>query len=81
MDLVDEFIKQQYRHCKPILALGMGKTLIESAGVKLTLPSGEPDPGVLAFPDSENNDDILSQFKEAMAAHRHFERETHQHSA
>ncbi|SFE98124.1 catalase [Nitrosomonas sp. Nm166] len=77
VELVDEFIKQQYRHCKPILALGVGKTLIESAGVKLKLPSGELDPGVLAFSDSENNDDILSQFKEAIAVHRHFERETH----
>ena len=78
VELVDEFIKQQYRHCKPILALGMGKTLIESSGVKLKLPSGELDPGVLTFQDSDNSADILSQFKESITAHRHFERETHQ---
>ena len=70
-----EFIKEQYRHCKPILALGIGKDLIESAGVKLVLPSGELDPGVLAFQD-EVLDDVLPQFIEAIAAHRHFERET-----
>jgi len=43
--------------------------------VKLTLPSGEPDPGVLVFED-EVPDDVLPQFIEAIAAHRHFERET-----
>ncbi len=48
--------------------------MIESAGVKLTLPSGELDPGVLYFQDG-NLDDILPQFIEAIAAHRHFERE------
>ncbi|MBA3755003.1 MAG: catalase [Nitrosomonas sp.] len=74
--LATEFIKEQYRHCKPILALGMGKDLIESAGVKLKLPSGELDPGVLTFPDEETDDEILLQFMEAIAAHRHFERET-----
>ena len=70
-----EFIREQYRHCKPILALGIGKDLIESAGVKLILPSGELDPGVLAFQD-EAVDDVLPQFIEAIAAHRHYERET-----
>jgi catalase len=70
-----EFIKEQYRHCKPMLAQGLGKDLILSAGVKLTLPSGEPDPGVLVFED-EVPDDVLPQFIEAIAAHRHFERET-----
>jgi catalase len=69
-----EFIKEQYRHCKPILLLGAGKSLAESAGVKLMLSSGQPDPGVLHFQD-ENVDDILPQFVEAIAAHRHFERE------
>jgi catalase len=28
-----EFIKDQYRHCKPILMLGSGRTVVESAGV------------------------------------------------
>ncbi|SFN38066.1 catalase [Nitrosospira briensis] len=71
---VVEFIREQYRHCKPILVLGAGKSLAESAGVKLTLSSGEPDPGVLHF-QGENVDVVLPQFVEAIAAHRHFERE------
>jgi catalase len=69
-----QFIKDQYRHCKPILVLGNGRNMIESAGVKLTLPSGELDPGILYF-QNDNFDDILPQFIEAIAAHRHFERE------
>ena len=49
--------------------------MIVRAGVKLALPSGELDPGVLTFED-EPVDDILPQFVEAIAAHRHYERET-----
>lgn len=75
MDLAKEFVKDQYRHCKSILAVGMGKTLLEDAGVKLEFPSEGLDPGVLAFPDAENSDEILLQFKRAIAKHRHFERE------
>ena len=55
-----EFIREQHRHCKPILALGIGKDLIVSAAVKLILPSGELDPGVLAFQD-EGIDDVMPQ--------------------
>jgi catalase len=42
-----EFIKDQYRHAKPILALGEGADLVENAGAPSTLPSGEADPGML----------------------------------
>jgi catalase len=49
--------------------------LAEQAGVKLVLPSGELDSGVLYFQD-ENFADVLPQFVEAIAAHRHFARET-----
>jgi catalase len=46
-----EFIKDQYRHCKAILAVAEGAGLVENAGVPARLPSGEPDPGVLVFAD------------------------------
>ena len=45
-----EFVKEQYRHCKPILVLGAGQDLVENAGVPLTLANGDPDPGLLHFP-------------------------------
>jgi catalase len=69
-----EFVKEQYRHCKPILVLGAGQDLVENAGVPLTLSTGEPDPGVLKFPD-EHVEEALALFAEAIAKHRHFARE------
>ena len=69
-----EFVKEQYRHCKPILMLGAGQGLVESAGVPLTLSTGDPDPGMLRFPD-EQVEEALAQFIKAIAKHRHFARE------
>ncbi|MCC2681955.1 MAG: Catalase [Nitrosospira multiformis] len=70
-----EFVKEQYRHCKPILVLGDGRKLTEAAGVKWTLLSGAQDSGLLHFED-EDIGNALDCFIEAIAAHRHFERET-----
>ena len=42
-----EFITNQYRHGKTMLALGASRTLLELAGIPATLSSGKPDPGVL----------------------------------
>jgi catalase len=70
-----EFIKDQYRHCKPILALGDGTALVENAGVPATLPSGDPDPGLLLFPEDGAYKQALPKFIAAIAAHRHFARE------
>ena len=69
-----EFVKEQYRHCKPILVIGAGRDLVENAGVPLTLANGEPDSGMVVFPD-EQADEALSKFVEAIAQHRHFDRQ------
>ncbi len=69
-----EFLKDQYRHAKPILALGAGATLLEAAGVPAALPSGEPDPGLI-IETKATGDDVLAAFVEAIARHRHHERE------
>ena len=69
-----EFIKDAYRHAKPILALGAGATLVESAGAPAQLPSGEPDPGMLVA-EHATAKAVLSDFVEAIARHRHHERE------
>jgi catalase len=66
-----EFVKDQYRHCKPILAIGAGSDLLTEAGVPLALPSGEPDPGLLVAGDAA---EALPGFVAAIARHRHFER-------
>jgi len=69
-----EFIKDQYRHAKPILALGAGAALIENAGVAANLPSGKPDPGVLVGKEG-GAAKALPAFIKAIARHRHHERE------
>ena len=68
-----EFIKDQYRHAKPIMALDEGADLIENAGADAKLPSGEKDPGVLVKEGSAAK--ALPDFIKAIAKHRHHERE------
>lgn len=70
-----EFIKDQYRHCKPILALGTGADLVENAGVPGRLLSGEADPGLIIDRRPGNVRAALDAFASALAAHRAFERE------
>jgi catalase len=69
-----EFIVNAYRHRKPILAIGAGRTLVENAGVPRALPSGQPDPGLLLVDDDEV-ERALSAFVQAIAKHRHTARE------
>ena len=71
-----EFIKEQYRHAKPILAMGPAAALVENAGVPTVLPSGKPDPGVLIVGPDSSASSALSRFVKAIARHRHHERET-----
>jgi len=68
-----EFIKDQYRHCKPILALGPGKELLDACGIDATSQDGKPDAGlIIASNASAGADDFVA----AIAKHRHFARET-----
>ena len=68
-----EFLKDQYRHAKPILALGDGAALVENAGIPARCPRearswaarGEEDELAKALP----------AFIKAIARHRHHERE------
>jgi catalase len=70
-----EFLKDQYRHCKPILLLGAGVAMLEEAGIPPTLPSGNADTGLLQY-KGEETDEALQEFIGALAKHRHFARET-----
>jgi catalase len=69
-----EFVKDQYRHAKPILAIGAGRDFVEGAGIAFTLPSGDPDSGLLHATVDEI-DAVLPKFVEAIAHHRHHGRE------
>jgi catalase len=68
-----EFIKDTYRHCKVILALGVGKRLLKSAGIPDSLPDGGADPGLLNAADAKQATKPLIA---AVSKHRHFERQT-----
>ena len=70
-----EFLKDQYRHCKPILVMGAAAGLLDKAGIPQALPSGEPDTGLLRF-GGEETGTALPAFIDALAKHRHFARET-----
>jgi catalase len=70
---VREFVADQYRHCKPILALGDSARLLTTWQIQPTLPDGQPDPGVILAADASAAAD---QFIDAIAKHRHFARET-----
>jgi len=65
-----EFVKDQYRHCKTILALGASDALLSKAGISATLPSGEADPGLFV-----GGADLIPSFIEAMGRHRHAARD------
>jgi catalase len=70
-----EFIKDTYRHCKPILALGSGAELFVTAQLPRALPDGTADAGMLQF-EAEEIDAAAAAFAAAIGKHRHFERQT-----
>jgi catalase len=63
-----EFLRDQHRHCKTILALGAGEDLLEIAGLR----PGDGDSGVLRS-GSEDDGHALKTFMAAIAKYRHFE--------
>ena len=69
-----EFLKLQYRHCKPILALAGATVLLESAGIRSRLPDGSADPGLVVV-DGQDDATVADAFVKAIARHRHFERQ------
>jgi catalase len=67
-----EFVKDTYRHCKAILALGAASQLLQAAGVPSALPNGKADPGLIVG----DVGDSIDAFVTAIAQHRHFARES-----
>ena len=70
-----EFVVNQYRHGKTILAFGASTALLDRAGIAATLPSGDADPGLLIAPAADAAQ-AASAFIAALARHRHPERDT-----
>jgi catalase len=68
--LAVEFVKDQYRHCKPMLVLGRQNELLETTRIPLELPGGTADPGLIVH----GREPKPREFIAAIAKHRHFER-------
>ncbi len=68
--LVLEYIKDQYRHLKTILAMGTGAALLEQAGV----PTDGKDGGLLVH--AKGKADAPAAFVKALAKHRHVARDS-----
>lgn len=70
-----DFVRQQYRHCKPILAIGAGARLLSLSGVPAELPDGTKDQAVI-LAELSSLDDALDHFKNALSRHRALHRES-----
>ena len=70
-----DFVRDQYRHCKPILVVGAGTALLARAGIPTTLPDGSADPALIGT-ESNALAHALAAFKAAIASHRSFLRES-----
>jgi catalase len=65
----NEFVKDQYRHCKAILAIGAGRGLLEKAGIAL-----DGEDAALIVAQSGQAAAALKPFLAAIAAHRNWDR-------
>ena len=63
-----EFVKDMYRHCKPILALGDAQAILDKAGIPAALPDGGADAGLIRT--DAGNASAADAFIAAIAAHR-----------
>jgi catalase len=64
-------LRSIYRHCKPLLAIGSGATVLQRAGV----PAGEDDPALVVV-GREQAERGAAAFAKAIGAPRNFDRES-----
>ncbi len=72
-----EFLKDQYRHCKPILLLDGARSLLPKLGLPQPSADGpvDGDPALLAY-GGEEVEPALAAFVAALSQHRNFARES-----
>lgn len=70
-----EFVRDQYRHCKPMFVFESNEALLTKCGIPPALPDGSEDPGIVQGSASRKGGIDVSAFIDAVAKHRHFERE------
>ena len=66
---LQEFLRDQYHHCKPVIAIGPSD-ILDAARVPLQLPGGDPDDGVTVLGDVD-----IEQIVRAIARRRYFDRQ------
>jgi catalase len=74
------FVNEAFKHCKPICAINEGIELLRTAaiqGVELAAKDEEmiADKGVVTCAKKSDHGDTIKQFIQAMAQHRHWDRE------
>ena len=72
---VGEFLMEQYRHCKPMLALGSGASLLDDLGIAHVDASDDAD-GTILSAKSGADQPGLTRFIKALGRHRDYQRET-----
>jgi catalase len=71
-----EFVKDQYRHGKPVLALGVGAcNWLDALGIPMALADGQPDPGIVLNDGAKLSQEALAAFRAALSRHRPHDRE------
>jgi catalase len=75
-----EFLRDQYRHCKPMLFLGEGETLLDALAIPVQLADGQPDPGLIIAATGDASAEAATEeaseaFIAVLARHRVYERE------
>jgi catalase len=71
-----EFVKDQFRHCKPILVLGASRMLLSQAGLPLSLDKSLAQGGTGLIVAEDGADKAVDEaFINALAMHRHFGRQ------
>jgi catalase len=71
-----EFIKDQFRHCKPILAFGDSRELLGMAGLPASMDKSQAQGGTgLIVAEADQAGEAAAAFIQALARHRHFGRE------
>ncbi len=69
-----EFLRDQYWHCKPILAFGASDALLAEAQIPLALAGDVPDPALI-LADAAAADEAIAAFVQALGKPRDFARE------
>ncbi len=67
-----DFVREQHRHCKPVLVLGEGAQLLEETRISQSLPNGEKDKALVVAASAGAG---VDSFLAALARHRNFDRE------